>query len=101
MANPMPIGGMTLVPLWDEISRVKAVRKTITDKEKTKLIAIRNHVVTDKYCNYLVAQGKLESCKDPQPPKITPDKIIEYEESKYIYPLNDDPYKLWDFTGIS
>ena len=97
----MPIGGMTLVPLWDEISRVKSVRKTITDEEKMKLTIIRNHFVTDKYCKYLIRVGKIERCEDPQPPKIAPEKVIEYHESHYVYPINSDPYKLWDFSGMS
>jgi hypothetical protein len=54
MANPMPIGGMTLVPIWDEISRVNSLRKTMTEDLKMKLVVIRNHVVSDKYCRYLV-----------------------------------------------
>lgn len=89
----MPIGGMTLVPLYDEIQRVKSDRKTLTDEESTKLTNIRNHITSNKYCGYLIDRGLLSSCEDPPEPKDNiPEKIIEYNDANYVYPINSDPY---------
>jgi len=69
MAHPMPIGGMQLVLLPDEIERAKKTRDALTLPLQTKLAAIRKHLAGDKYCQYLVEQGLMSACTDPEVPK--------------------------------
>jgi len=108
MKYPMPIGGMTLVPLVDEIWRSKEVRNTLDDWDAYKLGIIREHIAKDKYCQHLINLGKMTSCEDPKEPEpVVPPPSFDFKDKNYVYYLTDfklvmsdtDPYKTWDFSG--
>ena len=62
----MPIGGMNLVPLADEIQKSKEMRNILTDDDKLTLSAIRKHIADNKYCEYLITKGLLKDCEGPE-----------------------------------
>ena len=62
----MPIGGMNLVPLADEIQKSKEMRDILTNEGRLTLDAIREHIASDKYCEYLVTKDLLKNCKGPK-----------------------------------
>ena len=70
----------------------------------SKLEALKDHIDSGKYCEYLKRIGLLSSCEfidednlpalpiDPKPP-------INYPMNRYVYDVNKDPNDYWDYQG--
>ena len=102
----MPIGGMVLAPIAEEIIKSKSDRGDVTQSEFKKIEAINNYIYSGKYCNYLLSKGDLETCSAPvirpSVPEPEPEEPMpEYKTSNYVFPLEQNPYQNWDFTGFS
>jgi hypothetical protein len=101
MSHPMPIGGMQLELLPLSILRAKKDRGTLTDTITKKMVAMLAYLNEDRYCLYLVSKGLMSSCEDPEVPPPPAPKVEDYKSERYVYELNKDPYRNWDFTGQS